>query len=241
VFVASEIQIGSHSDSDVVITGADARHARYVIKDAKYIIVDLKSAGGTLWNGRRMTSPMVVRPGDVCELAGHRMQIVDVAARREQLQPRQFDADEEALLLAIHAGDEHSRDVYADLLEARGDLARAELVRILDHGPRSLPMLELMIGTDPAWRMRIARPPIEGPCRPDCPRTWNALSASGTSAHCHVCGAEVRYCATVDDAAAVMVEGTRAVVDPLALRWSRDLDNAWDPGVEGPPRRRRLP
>jgi len=37
------------------------RHARIVLKDGKFIIVDLKSTNGTYVNGRKITSPLVVK------------------------------------------------------------------------------------------------------------------------------------------------------------------------------------
>jgi len=40
------------------------RHARIVLKDGKFIIVDLKSTNGTYVNGRKITSPLVVKESD---------------------------------------------------------------------------------------------------------------------------------------------------------------------------------
>jgi pilus assembly protein CpaF len=40
------------------------RHARIVLKDGKFIIVDLKSTNGTYVNGRKITSPLVVKDSD---------------------------------------------------------------------------------------------------------------------------------------------------------------------------------
>ena len=40
------------------------RHSRIVIKDGKFIIVDLKSTNGTYVNGRKIASPMVIKETD---------------------------------------------------------------------------------------------------------------------------------------------------------------------------------
>src|SRR5205085_10174571 len=40
------------------------RHSRIVLKDGKFIIVDLKSTNGTYVNGRKITSPLVIKPTD---------------------------------------------------------------------------------------------------------------------------------------------------------------------------------
>ena len=61
------------STADVAILLIDARngvrtqskrHARIVLKDGKFIIVDLKSTNGTYVNGRKITSPLVVKESD---------------------------------------------------------------------------------------------------------------------------------------------------------------------------------
>jgi len=40
------------------------RHSRIVLKDSRFIVVDLKSTNGTYVNGRKITSPLVVKSGD---------------------------------------------------------------------------------------------------------------------------------------------------------------------------------
>lgn len=66
VFNKSEVTIGRVQGNDVVLGKGNVskRHARIVLKDSKFIIVDLKSTNGTYVNGRKITSPLVVKNSD---------------------------------------------------------------------------------------------------------------------------------------------------------------------------------
>src|SRR5262245_64494632 len=65
-FDKPEITIGRVQGNDVILPKGNVskRHARIVLKDAKFIIVDLKSTNGTYVNGRKITSPLVVKETD---------------------------------------------------------------------------------------------------------------------------------------------------------------------------------
>src|SRR3984885_9960686 len=66
VFNKPEVTIGRVQGNDIVLPKGNVskRHARIVLKDGKFIIVDLKSTNGTYVNGRKITSPLVVKAGD---------------------------------------------------------------------------------------------------------------------------------------------------------------------------------
>src|SRR5947207_10694946 len=66
VFDKPEITIGRVQGNDIVLPKGNVskRHARIVLKDGKFIIVDLKSTNGTYVNGRKITSPLVVKESD---------------------------------------------------------------------------------------------------------------------------------------------------------------------------------
>jgi pilus assembly protein CpaF len=66
VFNKTEITIGRVQGNDIVLPKGNVskRHARIVLKDSKFIIVDLKSTNGTYVNGRKITSPLVVKDSD---------------------------------------------------------------------------------------------------------------------------------------------------------------------------------
>ncbi|MEO0322522.1 MAG: FHA domain-containing protein, partial [Myxococcota bacterium] len=65
-FDKSEVTIGRVQGNDVILPKGNVskRHSRIVLKDGRFIVVDLKSTNGTYVNGRKITSPLVVKPGD---------------------------------------------------------------------------------------------------------------------------------------------------------------------------------
>ena len=65
-FDAAELSIGRVEENDVVLprTNVSKRHARLVLKDERYVLIDLKSTNGTYVNGRRIAAPMMVGAGD---------------------------------------------------------------------------------------------------------------------------------------------------------------------------------
>src|SRR4029079_15693515 len=66
VFNKPEVTIGRVQGNDIVLPKGNVskHHARIVLKDGKFIIVDLKSTNGTYLNGRKITSPLVVKDSD---------------------------------------------------------------------------------------------------------------------------------------------------------------------------------
>src|ERR1700749_555390 len=66
VFNKPEVTIGRVQGNDIVLPKGNVskRHARIVLEDGKFIIVDLKSTNGTYVNGRKITSPLVVKDSD---------------------------------------------------------------------------------------------------------------------------------------------------------------------------------
>ncbi|MBK8171751.1 MAG: Flp pilus assembly complex ATPase component TadA [Sandaracinaceae bacterium] len=65
-FDKPEITIGRVTGNDIVLPKGNVskRHSRIVLKDGRYIVVDLKSTNGTYVNGRKITSPLVIKQGD---------------------------------------------------------------------------------------------------------------------------------------------------------------------------------
>jgi pilus assembly protein CpaF len=65
-FNKAEVTIGRVQGNDIVLPKGNVskRHARIVLKDGKFIIVDQKSTNGTYVNGRKITSPQVVKDAD---------------------------------------------------------------------------------------------------------------------------------------------------------------------------------
>ena len=65
-FSKNEVTIGRVQGNDIILPKGNVskRHSRIVFKDERFIVVDLKSTNGTYVNGRKITSPLVVRAGD---------------------------------------------------------------------------------------------------------------------------------------------------------------------------------
>src|SRR3954453_12073958 len=65
-FDKPEVTIGRVQGNDIILPKGNVskRHSRIVLKDGKFIIVDLKSTNGTYVNGRKITSPLVVKGSD---------------------------------------------------------------------------------------------------------------------------------------------------------------------------------
>jgi pilus assembly protein CpaF len=65
-FDKPEVTIGRVQGNDIILPKGNVskRHSRIVLKDGKFIIVDLKSTNGTYVNGRKITSPLVVKNTD---------------------------------------------------------------------------------------------------------------------------------------------------------------------------------
>ena len=65
-FDKPEVTIGRVQGNDIILPKGNVskRHSRIVLKDGRFIIVDLKSTNGTYVNGRKITSPLVIKSGD---------------------------------------------------------------------------------------------------------------------------------------------------------------------------------
>jgi pilus assembly protein CpaF len=66
LFDKPEVTIGRLAGNDIVLNKGNVSkyHSKLVLKDGKYIVVDLKSTNGTYVNGKKITAPQVVKPSD---------------------------------------------------------------------------------------------------------------------------------------------------------------------------------
>ena len=78
-FDKSEVTIGRVQGNDIILPKGNVskRHSRIVLKDNRFIVVDLKSTNGTYVNGRKITSPLVVKPGDKIYIGDFIMTVED--------------------------------------------------------------------------------------------------------------------------------------------------------------------
>lgn len=65
-FDKAEVTIGRIQGNDIVLPKGNVskRHSRIVVKDGRFVVVDMKSTNGTYVNGRKITSPIVIKAGD---------------------------------------------------------------------------------------------------------------------------------------------------------------------------------
>jgi len=147
---------------------------------------------------------------------------------------------ERGLLAAMSEGHEASRMVYVNWLERRGEVVRAEFLRLdcvlaqmSPEDPRYPPtrrrLLEIAPRISVDWRSRVARSLIEG-CTTTtgrCPAYWRALPASADDVrNCGVCGENVYYCVSLDLARSRYSTGQRVAIDLSVDRYHGDLEGA---------------
>jgi pilus assembly protein CpaF len=91
VFNKPEVTIGRVQGNDIVLPKGNVskRHARIVLKDGKFIIVDLKSTNGTYVNGRKITSPLVVKESDKIYIGDFIVGVDESSAGGQELAPEQ--------------------------------------------------------------------------------------------------------------------------------------------------------
>ena len=252
-FEEHEITFGRVEGNHIVLADRNIsrRHARLVLRDGWYILVDLKSTNGTYVNGRRLTAPLVVGTTDQIRMGEYTLAIEGVELEATQERPLApflpRDKVEADLLRAIGEGDLPSREVYADWLEDHGHAPEAEFVRVQqalvamapeddDFVPCSARLRELASTLDFRWRARVARPVIERcqtgiPHAPNvvfdfqCPKEWGNLAPTEREDRrfCGACKRHVHYCRTVPEARDHAARGECVALDIRALRWSRDV------------------
>src|SRR5213083_1101142 len=76
-FDKPEVTIGRVQGNDIILPKGNVskRHSRIVLRDGKFIIVDLKSTNGTFVNGKRISSPMVLKDADKIYIGDFTLQL----------------------------------------------------------------------------------------------------------------------------------------------------------------------
>ena len=82
-FDKTEVSIGRVKGNDIVLPKGNVskRHSRIVVKDGKFIVVDLKSTNGTYVNGRKITSPQVIKTVDKVYIGDFIIAVADSVAQ----------------------------------------------------------------------------------------------------------------------------------------------------------------
>ncbi len=84
-----EVTFGRVQGNDIILPKGNIskRHARLVLKNGRFNIVDLMSINGTYVNGQKITSPLVIKPGDTISM-GDFIPGIDVLGQSGQLYPQ---------------------------------------------------------------------------------------------------------------------------------------------------------
>ena len=87
VFNQEEVTLGRSDGCDIVLpkNNISKRHARFVDKEERVVLVDLRSTNGTYVNGRRITAPEVLNTSDKVYI-GDFVLLVDVGAEQAELE-----------------------------------------------------------------------------------------------------------------------------------------------------------
>src|SRR5688572_24051572 len=93
-FEKTEITIGRVQGNDVILPKGNIskRHSRIVLKDGKFIIVDLKSTNGTYVNGKKITAPQVIKSTDKIYIGDFTIQLTPMNGAASQAEPREASA-----------------------------------------------------------------------------------------------------------------------------------------------------
>jgi pilus assembly protein CpaF len=77
-FDKAEITVGRVQGNDIVLPKGNIskRHSRLVVKDGKFIIMDLQSTNGTYVNGKKIAQPQVVKASDKIYIGDFTLQIL---------------------------------------------------------------------------------------------------------------------------------------------------------------------
>ncbi|MBI5482721.1 MAG: Flp pilus assembly complex ATPase component TadA [Deltaproteobacteria bacterium] len=105
-FEGEEVTIGRLAGNDIVLQKGNVskHHTRIVLKDGKYIVVDLKSTNGTFINGKRIAAPQVVRPTDKIYIGDYILNVEEPSDEAPPEEEYEEEGGEEA------EGDEQPED-----------------------------------------------------------------------------------------------------------------------------------
>lgn len=168
-FEKAEVTIGRIQGNDVILPKGNIskRHSRVVLKDGKFVVVDLKSTNGTYVNGKRISAPQVVRDSDKIYIGDFTLQIASPEAEAEPpIVPDAFSAAPDAPTGAIEQqvdsaallDEQLDREFGAPSPGARADSMRSQPAAAAadEQGTREIEDSE----------MHPPAPPVEPPLAP---------------------------------------------------------------------------
>lgn len=134
-FAKGTIFIGRSQENDLVlpVPSVSKRHARLLIKEGRYVLMDLGSTNGTFVNGRQINGPVVVRPNDIIGVGDYELSLLPDAQRASPRQatmplepPPRVEAVKRENVEKVSA---FKREVHKRLIEAM-DLKRLDINKL---------------------------------------------------------------------------------------------------------------
>ena len=189
---AAEVSIGRLEDNDVVLprSNVSKRHAQLVLKDDRYVLVDLRSTNGTYLNGRRITAPMIVVFGDKIYIGDFILALQDTP--RRHVVPRRREPP------PTHPGASRCRrpadpaEPVAEAPAASRAPAPARSRRRMRRGPvagrrpgRSSPRLDAAAATATSFALVAPPTTLSSSSLPPSPLPPSSSSAASTAAAAH--------------------------------------------------------
>lgn len=230
------ISIGRAGDNDLVLGDETVEPHHAVLRFERERVIVEPSGDALVLVGKKRVRTSKSLIGGTLTIGAYQLRIVGASPLQVVGAP---DPVERELLEAIADRDEASRLVYADWLEHRGDLVRAEFLRVQlqlatltaedpAFEPATDRLRELGAHVELAWRARVARPAIEN-CDAafdfQCPKEWGALEPTDRTdvRFCGACKQHVFYSASIREAREHAARGDCVALDLEAARWYADL------------------
>ncbi|MFT3835766.1 MAG: ATPase, T2SS/T4P/T4SS family [Myxococcaceae bacterium] len=119
-FNKPEVTIGRLAGNDIVLAKGNVSkyHSRLVLKDGKYIVVDMQSTNGTYVNGKKIAAPQVVKPADKIYVGDYIINVEGPAEGEEYADEGGGGGDEEEQEYADEGGEgdggEEQQEEYAE-------------------------------------------------------------------------------------------------------------------------------
>jgi uncharacterized protein (TIGR02996 family) len=223
---------GRSCDIQLADSTVGGRHLLVTCVGGEVFVEDLRSGEPTFVNDVAITEPTRVGYDDMIVLGETAIVLEPSSILPEptvEQAPAQLSQVERDFLATLRAnpGDDTTRLIYADWLEAEGHRLRAGFIRLELASEARIETSELVAEalrvTDPAWRATVACGDIRHCGHRECPKTWNRLVPHSDFVRgCNVCASDVVYCVIVEDVEECAEERDPAVYDAGLEAYSSD-------------------
>jgi len=115
-FNKPEVTIGRLAGNDIVLAKGNVSkyHSRLVLKDGKYIVVDMQSTNGTFVNGKKIAAPQVVKPSDKIYVGDYIINVEAPGEGEEYADEGGGEEQQEEEYAEDGGGEEQQEEEYAE-------------------------------------------------------------------------------------------------------------------------------